>query len=245
MVNGPAEAAVWAWLGCSGWLPALPSWKTVISSLFWSLGRSLELTRNMSGEALRSPGTSALVHFLFYQPLLLPFKPLTLGLIFKTCIFHEVRRLPSHTRSRRTPKLVVFLSSAPVVRSFWNPLLLYWNHMVNRKISVSVYELSSNSVTSVGLGSHLETLRTLELFWDRDDLSFVVQQGKNSWSYVFGTKQVFHSKAFLGAFVSAFYRLACVLCSMQLSLRPQPNSSLREVLFIFLGLPGTDTRSVL
>ena len=119
--------------------------------------------------------------------------------------------------------------------------------MVNRKISVSVYELNSNSVTGVGLGSHLETLRTLGLFGDHDDLSFVVQQGKNknSWSYVFGTKQVFHSKAFLGAFVSAFYRLKCILCSMQLSLCPQPNSSLREVLFIFLGLPGADTRSVL
>lgn len=189
MVNGPAEAAVWAWLGCSGRLPALPSWKTVILSLFWSLGRSLEITRNMSGEALRSPGTSALVHFLFHQPSLLPFKHLTLGLSFKTCIFHEVRRLPSHTESRKTPKLVVFLSSAPGVRSFWNPLpLLYWSHMVNRKISVSVYELSSNSVTSVDLGSRLETLSTLGLFWDRDDLSFMLRQGKNSWSYVFGTK---------------------------------------------------------
>lgn len=173
MVNGPAEAAVWAWLGCSGRLPAFPSWKTVISSLFWSLGRSLEITRNMSGEALRSPGTSALVHFLFHQPSLLPFKHLTLGLSFKTCIFHEVRRLPSHTESRRTPKLAVFLSSAPGIRSFWNPLpLLYWSHMANRKISVSVYELSSNSVTSVDLGSHLETLSTLGLFWDRDDLSW-------------------------------------------------------------------------
>lgn len=60
--------------------------------------------------------------------------------------------------------------------------------MVNRKISVSVYELSSNSVISVDLGSHLEPLRTLGLFWDRDALSSMVWQGEISWSYVLGTE---------------------------------------------------------
>lgn len=53
--------------------------------------------------------------------------------------------------------------------------------MVNRNISVSVYELSSKSVTGVDLGSPLEPLRTLGLFWDRDDLSSMVWQGKISW----------------------------------------------------------------
>lgn len=101
--------------------------------------------------------------------------------------------------------------------------------MVNRKISVSVYELSSNSVTSVDLGSHLETLSTFGILGIMGRSSFMMRQGKNSWSYVFGTKQVFHSRAFLGTFVSAFYRLsACELCSTQLSLPPQPNSNLRR-----------------
>lgn len=55
LISGDAEAALWGRVGFSGWRTASPSLPS-------SLERSLEVTRKRPGEALRRPGTSALVH---------------------------------------------------------------------------------------------------------------------------------------------------------------------------------------
>lgn len=73
------------WVALAGCQPSFLEDSDLVSILIPR--RSLEITRNMSGEALRSPGLSALVHFLFHQPSLLPFKHLTLGLSFKLASF--------------------------------------------------------------------------------------------------------------------------------------------------------------
>lgn len=115
---------------------------------------------------MRSP----LPLFIQIHPaLILPSELLSLGLLFKTCTFCS-----RHTKLRTSSSFCSWPSHLPIGFSEILSLFFIEAVLLIERLMSSVYELGSNSVTSVALGGHLKPLRALELFWDCDSLSFMV-----------------------------------------------------------------------